>query len=168
MITASIITLFLYYFRESFLSAFLGWFESAVAIMLIGLGAFAFKDVGLFHTHRHNHDGPEHIHLHLHLRGAREEHYHRHMFGIGIVQGLASNDELLILFTASLGVSSLFGILVGIATFSIGVVLGMILYGIILNYPLLRSGREMVRRYFNLGTGTLSVAYGVMLLLAAA
>ena len=131
------------------------------------LGAFAFKDLSIFHIHRHAHDGREHIHRHLHLRGAKEQHYHKHMFGIGIVHGSASYDELLVLFTVSLAVTSLFGILVGVAMFSIGVVLGMILYGIILNYPITRFGSDKVRRFINVGAGTLSVAYGIALLLGS-
>ena len=67
MFTATIVTIILYYFRESFLSALLGRFESAVAIMLIALGAFSFKDIGVFHRHRHAHGGEDHAHPHAHL-----------------------------------------------------------------------------------------------------
>ena len=166
MLTATLITVILYHFRENILSALLGaWGQSAVAIMLIILGAFAFKDLQVFHGHRHTHGGQGHNHGHFHIRGAREEHHHRHMFGIGIVYGLASNDELLLLFTLSLGVTSLFGILTGVAIFSAGVILGMVVYGLILNYPLIKFGGDRVRRSVNVGAGALSVAYGLGLLL---
>jgi len=168
MLTATIVTVVLYYFRESFLSAILGRFESVVAIMLIVLGVFAFKDIGTLHKHTHTHGGERHVHRHSHLRGAKEEHYHRHMFGIGIVHGLASNDELLVLFTVSFSLTSLFGILVGVAIFSVGVILGMVLYGMIFNYPRVRFGGDRLRQFVNIGAGTLSVAYGAALLLGIA
>lgn len=163
MLTATVVTVLLYYFKETFLSAFLAQFESVVAIMLIILGFIAFKDIGIFHTHIHVHDGKVHSHHHVHLRELSEEHYHKHMFGIGIVHGLASNDELLLLFTVSLSLTTLFGILLGVAIFSIGVVVGMIAYGIVLNYPLMRFGSERIRKAVNLVAGSLSIGYGVLL-----
>ncbi len=163
MLTATAVTVLLYYFKESFLSAFLSQFEFAVAIMLIVLGVVAFKDVGLFHSHKHAHDEIVHSHRHIHLRGRGQEHYHKHMFGIGIVHGLASNDELLLLFTVSLSLSTLFGILLGVAIFSIGVVAGMVVYGMVLNYPLIRLGSERIRRAVNIVAGSVSIGYGVLL-----
>ncbi len=87
------------------------------------------------------------------------------MFSIGIIQGLASNDELLILFVASLGVTSLLGLLGGVGVFSIGVVLGMVLFGLGVSYPMMRWGRRRVRRAVNVGAALLSLAYAAYLLL---
>ena len=86
------------------------------------------------------------------------------MFGIGIVHGLASNDELLILFTISLSVTSLVGLLLGIGVFSMGVVIGMIVYGIGITLPILKFGRGRVRRVVNLTVSILSITYALLLL----
>lgn len=86
------------------------------------------------------------------------------MFGIGIVHGLASNDELLILFTISLSVTSLLGLLLGVGVFSIGVVLGMIVYGVGITYPMVRFGKGRVRRIVNIGVAVLSIVYALLLL----
>lgn len=132
--------------------------------MLILLGAVAFKDVGVLHKHGHSHNDSVHAHSHVHLRIAAENHFHKHMFGIGIVHGLASNDELLVLLTVSLSLTTLFGILFGVAIFSIGVVAGMVAYGMILNYPLIRRDSERIRRAVNVVAGCLSLAYGALLM----
>lgn len=162
MLTASVITILLYEFKEAFLSAFLSHFEPAVAIMLVLLGVLSFKGIGLPHTHKHHHDGQFHTHLHLHLKSS-QDHYHKHMFGIGIVQGLASNDELLLLLTISLSLTTLFGILLGTAIFSIGVVLGMVAYGIILNHTLGSFNRKSISKVVNAAMGLSSIGYGVFL-----
>src|SRR3989338_9234808 len=96
MLTAILITVLLFVFRDSVLPFVLDKFELLVAIMLIMLGAISLYQAGFFHNHKH--DGKEHIHLHMHLKN-NETHEHKHMFGIGILQGLASNDELLLLLT---------------------------------------------------------------------
>jgi hypothetical protein len=85
------------------------------------------------------------------------------MFSIGIVHGLASNDELLVLFVVALGVTALSGILLGVAVFSLGVVAGMILFAVSLNYPILRWGQGPVRRVVNVAVAVLSIAYAVLL-----
>lgn len=163
MLTASIITILLYQFRGLY-QIFLTNLELLVPIMLILIGAIALKGVGLFHRHEHSHGGEAHTHRHVHLRWTREQHYHKHMFGIGIVHGLASNDELLILFTVSLSLTSLSGILLGISIFSVGVVAGMVSYGIALNYPLRRFGSEKIRRIVSAATAIFSITYGTFLL----
>ena len=86
------------------------------------------------------------------------------MFGIGIVHGLASNDELLILFTISLSATSLLGLLLGVGVFSMGVVLGMVVYGIGVTYPIARFGKSRVRKTVNISVAVLSIAYAVLLL----
>ena len=88
------------------------------------------------------------------------------MLGIGIVHGLASNDEILVLLIASFGMASLTieGLLVGVGVFSLGVVAGMILFGLGLSYPILRWGDAKVRRVVNVATALLSIAYGTYLL----
>ena len=163
MITAAIITTLLYVFRESVLNAFLSNFDKVVGVMLVGLGLLSLKDLLGFHAHQHSHDGSRHSHPHLH-KNESKGHIHKHMLGIGIIHGLASNDELLILFTASLGITTLGNILLGVAVFSIGVVAGMVLFALLFSYPLLKSKSDALYKLVTLVTGALSVIYGVVLL----
>lgn len=167
MLTASGVTVLLFVFREAFLARFLGVFELVVAAMLIGIGLASlawefrvFHRLGLLHEHPHEHLTGEHAHPHFHLRRFGE---HGAMFGIGIVHGLASNDELLVLLVAALSVATLQALLLGVAVFSLGVILGMVLFGVGLSYPIMRWGDVTVRRVTTVLTATLSIAYGLLL-----
>src|SRR5438093_8320705 len=143
MLTASIITVALYYAvyvgSGGFNAEALRPFEDLVGVMLIAIGALSLAwEFGILpkfgHVHRHRH-GPvpvEHEHAHVHPGGYRE---HGAMFGIGILHGLASNDELVNLFVLGLSVTSLPGLIGGVAVFSVGVVVGMISFGLALTYP---------------------------------
>lgn len=168
MITATVIMILLYEFRQTLLKDFLDNFELVVAVMLVIIGVLGLLiEFGILHRHRHEHEFSNrqtetHTHTHLHLRSNRE---HRAMFGIGVVHGLASNDELLVLFVASFGVTSLAGLLGGVGVFSAGVVVGMILFGIGVTYPMLRWGQARVRRIVNVGAAFLSIGYAVYLFL---
>jgi len=168
MATASIITVILFFGREAFLTQVLGPLELAVGMMLIVLGvvslAWEYEVLPKFgHGHRHrHHDAPEHEHVHVHRHPYRD---HGAMFGIGIVHGLASNDELLILFVSALSVASLAGLLLGVAVFSAGVVIGMVSFGLALTAPIRRWSEKRVRRAVALVTGVLSIVYGALLLL---
>jgi len=162
MITASVITVILFVFRETLLSAFLAHVEFLVAVMLVVIGVLGLLiEFGWFH--RHAHEGTEHAHAHLHLFPRFGE--RRAMFSIGVVHGLASNDELLVLFLASLSVTSLLGLLGGVGVFSVGVVLGMIVFGAGVSYPILRWGSTRVRRAVNVGAAVISIAYATYLFL---
>ena len=168
MLTASGITVILFVFRESLLRAFLGAFEAIVAVMLIVIGVIAvlwehrvLQRIGLFHEHPHEHSTGEHAHQHFHLSRFGD---HGTMFGIGIVHGLASNDELLILLVASFAIATVEGLLAGVAVFSLGVILGMVLFGLGLSYPMLRWGDAKVRRVVSVVAAVLSIVYGVLLL----
>lgn len=176
MVTASIITVALFVAGGVLLGGLLEHFELAVAAMLLLVGsvallwefgyhrriAAAFRRLGGVHEHPHDHGAREHRHPHLHL-GRRKD--HGVMLGIGIVHGLASNDELLILLVAALGVATVPGLLLGVGVFTIGVVVGMIVFAVGLTYPLMRWGDARVRRVVNVGAAVLSLAYGGLLLL---
>src|SRR6266567_3875305 len=113
IITATIVTVLLYEFRATVLQGVLANLELAIAVMRVVIGVVGLLvEFGLIHRHGHRHESEEHTHVHLPLH---EDPQHRTMFGIGIVHGLASNDELLILFVASLSVTSLVGLLGGSA-----------------------------------------------------
>jgi hypothetical protein len=157
MLTASIVTLILFNFRNYIISNLLGYFEYIVALMLIVLGIISLVSLRFLHMHKHEHGKKQHKHPHTH-----ENHYHKHMFGIGVIQGLASNDELLSLFVVSLTITSLVGILVGVLLFSLGVVAGMLLYSIGLNYMSKFSG-DRIRTIITIASGIFSIGYGILL-----
>ncbi|HKW43825.1 MAG TPA: hypothetical protein VJP06_06520 [Thermoplasmata archaeon] len=177
MVTATVITVLLYEFRQSVLKDVLGNLELAVAVMLVVIGVFGLLvEFGFIHRHPHRHETEEHEHIHVDPHGERDPGTdaprpsgiateHRAMFGIGIVHGLASNDELLILFVASLSVTSLPGLLGGVAVFSLGVVIGMVVFGLGISYPVSRWGSARVRRVVNIGAAVLSISYAAYLFL---
>lgn len=188
MLTASLITIILFSFKETVLTGLLDNLQLLVVLMLFTIGFFGiFSETRYYHEHIHRHFWGEHSHPHYHttiLAGLRRLFFgggrkearvvddddsdgdaHKAMLGIGIIHGLASNDELLILITISLGVTSLLGLILGVGIFSIGVVLGMLLYGVGLTYPMLRFGRTRVRRIVNVSVAVISVIYAVLLLL---
>ena len=167
MVTATIITILLYIFSESIIKSELSHFEIIAGLMLIILGMLSLKDIFLFHLHKHKHGNIIHSHFHLHAKNESNRHVHKHIriFGIGMIQGLASNDELLILFTASLGASSLGLILFGVGIFSIGVVLGMLLFSFIFAYPLIKLHSEKAYKIFSLTTGLSGMIYGALMIL---
>ena len=171
MATAAVITVLLFLSASQVGLITLSWFESAVAWMLIAIGllVLAFEHPRVkaswrvrFHRHEHEHAGEKHEHHHVHLLGAYRE--HGLMVGIGIVHGLASNDELLILLLPVLTITSLAGLLVGVLLFSLGVVAGMILFSWAVTFPLRRWNTEKVRFVVAVATAVLSIAYGVALL----
>ena len=168
MITTTIVTIMLYAFKETILSNILPHFEKIVGIMLIVLGLLSLKELLFFHSHAHSHGNVTHSHTHMHLKQREEKHFHRHMLGIGIVHGLASNDELLVLFTASLAVTSLGWLIIGLGIFSIGVVLGMILFACLLSYPLLKIHSELIRKTVIFATGSTGIIYGILMTAALA
>jgi high-affinity nickel permease len=169
MATAGIVTMLIYIYRDFFLTKVLVYFETIVGVMLVLLGfasILSYKGVKLFHDHRHDRSKDGHEHVHVHGEEETHTHYHRHMFGIGIIHGLASNDELIILFTASLGVSSLFGLITYVAIYSVGVVAGMVVFGTIISYPLIKANTEQVTKKAMLFFGLISIVYGTFIVKA--
>ncbi len=138
MVTIMVITILLYIFKEFILKNIFSHFEKIVGIVIMAIGIFSLKDFFIFHKHKH-----------------------KHVFGIGIIQGLASNNELLLLLTASLEVSTLGSIVLGIGIFSIGVVLGMIIFTMILTYPIIRTQSQRLNKFAHFITGTITLFYGV-------
>ncbi|MBI4181394.1 MAG: hypothetical protein HY520_00300 [Candidatus Aenigmarchaeota archaeon] len=162
ILTAAALTLLLFHFRDLALGTVLGSGELLVGILLVALGAFALRDVRPGHVHRHAHGGRVHAHRHVHGDG----HAHRHLLGIGIIHGLASNDELLILLTLTVGLSSLEGVLAGLAFFSAGVLAGMAAFAALLSVPAVRGGWK-VRTALVAGSGVASIGYGLLILAGA-
>ena len=169
MLTATIITIILFIFKESFLNNVLPNFERIVGLILIVLGILSLMDFFGFHSHTHSHKYIVHSHPHIHIKKNDDNtHSHMHMFGIGIVHGLASNDELLMLFTASLAVTSLGGLIAALGFFSFGVVLGMALFTVVFSYPLIRLHSKKIYKFVSFGTGSIGVFYGAFMLFGTA
>lgn len=167
MLTATIITVVLFIFKESFLSDVLPHFEKIAGVMLIALGILSLRDFFSLHSHTHSHGSVVHSHPHIHSKKYRHSrHFHTHMFGIGIIHGIASNDELLLLFAASLAVTSLGTLILALGMFSLGVVLGMTLFAIAFSYPLVKFHSEKIYKIFSIGAGSMGVLYGVLVLFA--
>lgn len=165
MLTATIIAIALFIFKESFLKDILPHFEKIAGIMLIALGILSLKDFFNLHSHKHSHGSMFHSHPHIHVKKHRDKkHFHTHMFGIGIVHGLASNDELLTLFAASLAAASLGGLIFALGFFSFGVAIGMVLFAIAFSYPLIKLNSESIFKFVSFGTGALGIFYGTLML----
>ncbi|MFQ5908783.1 MAG: hypothetical protein ACE5JE_08180 [Thermoplasmata archaeon] len=163
MLTAGTLAVVLFVFREAFLAEWLAVLEILVVVMLILVGVLALLwEFNVLHVHEHWHGLFQHRHLHTH---AGEHGGHGAMFSIGVVHGVASNDELLLLLIVALGVTSLGGLVVSVAAFTMGVVVGMTLFGIGMSYPLLRWRKERVRRAVTVAAALLSLVYAVLLLL---
>ncbi len=185
MATATIITFLLFMFKNIFLKPLLDNFELIVAFMLIVIAVITVLwefDIIRFGKHSHGHvhaDGtvhhhedniPEEVpvvkeykHRHMHFLTFRGE--HGIMSGIGVVHGLASNDELLLLFTLSLGFTEFLPMFIGVVIFTVGVVVGMVGYSVLLNYPILKFGQDNVARTVNLTIAFLSILYAGYILL---
>lgn len=146
MLTASVITIFLFAFRGSILPFLLGYFEGFVALMLVALGllslhhAFFARESVLDYEHPHE--------------------YNKKAFGIGIIHGLASNDELLVLLAVSLGVSSIGDALFGLGIFTLGVVAGMCVFALSCSIPFIAINSRKFHQVLHGTIGLISIIYG--------
>ena len=170
MITATVLTIVLFTFKDTLFKEFFSNFDILVPIMLIfiALVTLAFE-FDIIHRHKHTHSHPdtviekEHTHVHTHILGSTKKD-HGAMIGIGFIHGIASNDELLVLFTFTFALEDLGTILIGVFIFSIGVIIGMIAYGLSVNYPMQKWGTKKVSRVVNVTIAGLSLIYAGWLL----
>ena len=125
--------------------------ETAVGVMLVGLGAHVlwrlWRDRVHFHRHGHG-DGTVHIHAHSHagetLPHARAPHAHAHGFRwrtlvVGLMHGMAGSAALLVL-AVSQAASAAVG-LGYVALFGIGSMIGMAALSTVIAVPLAASAR---------------------------
>ncbi len=165
MLTAGAITLLLYAAFSDVIVSSLSYFELGVGAMLIVLGILGIAwETGRFHVHLHRHGKISHAHPHVHAFGP-QKHLHPHLFTVGAIQGLASNDELFTLLVISLGVVTLPGLILNVGIFSLGVALGMVLFGCLMTYPVARVGAVKAKRIVGVSVGVMSIFYGAFLLL---
>ena len=148
--------------------------ETAVGVMLVGLGAHVlwrlWRDRVHFHRHGHG-DGTVHYHAHSHAGEAaphaRAAHAHQHGFRwrtllVGLMHGMAGSAALLVL-----AVSQASSPAVGlgyVALFGIGSMIGMGALSMVIAVPLLVSARWLTSANRGLQgvVGLVTIAIGVM------
>ena len=149
--------------------------ETAVGVMLVGLGGHVlwrlWRDRVHFHRHGHG-DGTVHIHAHSHagetLPHARAPHAHAHDHGfrwrtllVGLMHGMAGSAALLVL-AVSQAASPAAG-LGYVALFGIGSMIGMAALSAVIAVPLAASARWLTWAHSGLqgAVGAVTVAVGV-------
>ena len=147
--------------------------ETAVGIMLVGLGVHVlwrlWRDRVHFHRHSHR-DGTVHFHAHSHLGEtaphARSAHSHQHGFRwrtllVGLMHGMAGSAALLVL-TVSQAPSPAAG-LGYVALFGIGSMIGMGALSTVIAVPIVISARWLTwaNRGLQGTVGIVTIAIGV-------
>jgi high-affinity nickel permease len=152
--------------------------ETAVGVMLVGLGTHLLWRLwrDRLHFHRHSHDGGViHFHAHSHagetIPHARAVHVHAHGFRwrtllVGLMHGMAGSAALLVLTvtqassaTAGLGYIALFGI---------GSMIGMGLLSTVIAVPIAVSARWLTwtNRSLQGAVGLVTIAIGLNTIVA--
>ncbi|WP_166297575.1 urease accessory protein [Bradyrhizobium sp. 2S1] len=147
--------------------------ETAVGVMLVGLGAHLWwrlwRDRVHFHTHSHG-DGTAHFHAHSHageiLPHARAAHSHAHGFRwrtllVGLMHGMAGSAALLVL-TVSQAPNPVIG-LGYVALFGVGSMIGMGVLSSVIAVPLAASARWLTwaNRGLQIAVGAVTIAIGI-------
>ena len=180
--TAGIITIIIFFIKDLFIEKILSNFEIIVAIMLITIGTltlmwefkvFSFRkyqnlrliyklDIGYSLNSSKNISSQNYVNLKpkskFFLKIKKDSNA---IVTIGVLQGLASNDELFILLVFTLGLDNLFIIIMGISIFSLGVMAGMILWGSLINLPSLKWKKEKIIKYLNITIASIAITYGI-------
>jgi hypothetical protein len=152
--------------------------ETAVGIMLVGLGAHVLWRLwrDRVHFHRHSHDGGVvHFHAHSHageaIPHARAPHVHAHGFRwrtllVGLMHGMAGSAALLVL-TVTQAPSAAAG-LGYIALFGIGSMIGMGLLSTVIAVPIAVSARWLTwtNRSLQGVVGLVTIAIGLNTIVA--
>ena len=154
--------------------------ETAVGIMLVGLGAHVlwrlWRDRVHFHHHSHG-DGTIHLHAHSHAGEAAphalSQHAHGHGFRwrtllVGLMHGMAGSAALLVL-TVSQASSPAAG-LAYVALFGIGSMIGMGALSTLIALPIAISARwlSFANRGLQGAVGIVTIAIGVHTVLVTA
>jgi hypothetical protein len=154
--------------------------ETAVGIMLVGLGSHVlwrlWRDRVHFHRHGHG-DGTVHFHVHSHagevVPHARTAHAHEHGFRwrtllVGLMHGMAGSAALLVL-TVSQASTPAVG-LGYVALFGIGSMIGMGALSTLIAVPLAVTARWLTFANHGLqgAVGVVTIAIGVMTIVETA
>lgn len=139
-------------------------FETAVAFILIALGASTIRRVhqGELHAHTHTHGTEVHAHLHTHYAPGIHNHQHTTFF-VGLVHGLAGSGALALAAVAAsstLREGTLF-----IVLFGVGSMCGMALMSALLGL-IFRHASQFVRLHTALmvGSGILCIVIAYTLI----
>jgi ABC-type nickel/cobalt efflux system permease component RcnA len=151
--------------------------ETAVGIMLVGLGAHVLWRLwrDRVHFHAHSHHGAVHIHAHSHagesVPHARAPHAHAHSFRwrtllVGLMHGMAGSAALLVI-AASQAPSPVYA-LGYVALFGIGSMIGMAALSTLIAVPLAISARWLTwaNRGLQAMVGLITIAIGVTTIVA--
>lgn len=148
--------------------------ETAVGIMLVGLGAHVlwrlWRDRVHFHQHGHG-DGTKHIHVHSHVNETiphqNSAHLHQHGFRwrtllVGLMHGMAGSAALLVLAISQVAYAA-YGIFY-VLLFGIGSMLGMGALSVIIAVPLAVSARWLTwaNRGLQGGVGVITIGIGAV------
>ncbi len=164
MLTAAAVSALLFYFADTLAPRIVGHLEILVPFMLILIGLLGLAGaLRRLHFHRHAHGAEESQHRHIHFH-VQSHHEHGAMAGIGVIHGLASNDELLAVLLIGLGASAWWQVLAGVAVFSLGVVAGMVLYAAVVHAATRAGTPSWVPDAATLGFSVLSIVYAIYLL----
>ena len=148
--------------------------ETAVGVMLVGLGGHVLWRLWRERVHFHGHDhadGVAHLHAHSHAgdpvphSSARHEHPHGMRWRtlmVGMVHGMAGSAALLVL--AASQIASPLLALGYVIVFGIGSMIGMGLLSVVIAAPLALSARFLTwaNSSLQLGIGTVTVAIGLL------
>lgn len=147
--------------------------ETAVGVMLVGLGAHVlwrlWRDRIHFHQHRHD-DGTRHIHVHSHAGEAvshgKSPHEHRHGFRwrsllVGLMHGMAGSAALLVL-AVSQATDPVQGLLY-VLLFGIGSMIGMGILSTVIALPIAASAKFLTwaNRGLQIAVGIITIAIGL-------
>jgi hypothetical protein len=154
--------------------------ETAVGLMLVGLGAHVlwrlWRDRVHFHAHRHG-DGISHIHVHSHAGDPAPHkasaHQHPHGFRwrslvVGLMHGMAGSAALLLLAVSQ--VASPVAGMAYVLLFGVGSMLGMGALSVVIAVPLAVSARWLTwaNRALQAGVGAITIAIGAMTIYSTA
>ncbi|HSM38821.1 MAG TPA: hypothetical protein VK838_05755 [Candidatus Limnocylindrales bacterium] len=165
--------------------------EFAVAIMLILLGVLSLTGGMRWLVERFTPPAPLHGHSHEHLHAHQPEddvhaHGHAHLHGhgsdpgllatfgwfqlgrplvVGLVHGLAGSAAVAFLVLTDLAVRDTGQAIVYLLIFCAGVAAGMAILTTVIGLPFLvsRARSERINRWLTIGSGVLSLAFGVYL-----
>ncbi len=185
MITAGFITIIIFFFKNFFLQKILTHFDVIVASMLIFIGIFGLLyELKLSRTEKNtfsksptenNIENVENsliLHEPLSKKNIIGFKLNPNKFSwikndlnaiisIGIIQGLASNDELFLLLVFTLGLNDFLLLLLGIVFFSIGVMTGMISWSSLINITNATMRKRSLIRYINILIALVAITYGL-------
>ncbi|ERF85149.1 urease accessory protein [Bradyrhizobium viridifuturi] len=146
--------------------------ETAVGVMLVGLGAHVWWRLwrDRVHFHSHSHGDTTHFHAHSHAGEtgphARAAHSHGHGFRwrtllVGLMHGMAGSAALLVL-TVSQAPSPVIG-LGYVALFGVGSMIGMGVLSSVIAVPLAASARWLTwaNRGLQMAVGAVTIAIGI-------